>query len=431
MNVPGTVAFVFFCCTSAAPHTHSAVPNQGSVTHLTNGLWFDGTKFIKDDFYVEGQYLTHHPDERLSYTEVDLHGGYVVPPFGDAHEHNFDGVRGTAEVVKQYLADGIFYAQGMTDTTEGATEVLRASLVDTPASVDVTYAHGGLTGVNGHPKEVYEPLAHGIYTGLTPEQQAQVPGWHVREGKAYWEIPDLLTLDRKWPLILASKPDLIKVYLSDSAHFKQATQADPQLGKGIDPALVAPIVLKAHAAGLKVAAHIDTPYDFHVAVTSGVDEMGHMPGYGQTARDTPDTYRLDDADVALAAKRHVKLQATAGIEDGDYTSSVDRTARQATQRDNLRRIKAAGIEVLVGSDHYGQDALHEADYLQALGVWTNLEMLRMWSVDTPQTIFPKRKLGELKPGYEASFLVLKANPLEQWSAVHSITARWKQGQPLP
>jgi hypothetical protein len=35
----------------------------------------------------------------------------------------------------------------------------------------------------------------------------------------------------------------------------------------------------------------------------------------------------------------------------------------------------------------------------------------MFSVTTPQTIFPKRKIAQFKNGYEASFLVLKNDPL--------------------
>jgi len=51
----------------------------------------------------------------------------------------------------------------------------------------------------------------------------------------------------------------------------------------------------------------------------------------------------------------------------------------------------------------------------------------MYAVATPKDIFPDRKLGELKPGYEASFLVLSADPLKDWSATGKIQGRWKQG----
>jgi hypothetical protein len=41
----------------------------------------------------------------------------------------------------------------------------------------------------------------------------------------------------------------------------------------------------------------------------------------------------------------------------------------------------------------------------------NLTLLKMWCETTAFTIFPKRKIGYLKDGYEANFLVLTGNPL--------------------
>ncbi len=404
------------------------VPNAGRVTHFVNGRWFDGIRFVANDFYVEGGFLTHHPHERRSFDTVDLRGGYVVPPYGDAHEHNFDSVANTPKVTADYLRDGIFYAQGMTDTPAGAAQVVAKQMVNTPSTVDVTYAHGGLTGINGHPKDVYESLANGFYYPQTPEQRALVIGSHKAEGQAYWEIGSMADLNAKWPKILAGKPDLIKIYLAGSEHFKAATADDPQFGKGLDPALIAPIVTLAHAAGLKVAAHIDTAADFHVALLGGVDEMGHMPGYGLTAGEDRTPYRLADADIALCAKRRVKVQPTASLAFYEGVTDADLAARKASQIDNLRRLKAAGVEMVVGTDNYGRDSLKEADYLQAIGVFSNLEVLRMWAVATPKDVFPKRKLGELKPGYEASFLVLAGDPLQDWSASHVIRDRWKQGE---
>jgi hypothetical protein len=407
-----------------------APPHEEVVTHFTNGYWFDGTHFVQGDFYVEGTTLTRHPKERRSYAEVDLHGGYVVPPYGDAHEHNFDSLQMTRKVSAQYLKDGIYYAQGMTDVTSGAAEVVKAGMVNTPATVDVTYAHGGLTGINGHPKDVYESIANGFYYPRTDMQRKLVIEGEKMEGEAYWQIDSAATLEAKWTKILAAKPDLIKIYLGETENFKAYTKDEPRLGGGLDPELVPLIVAKAHAAGLKVAAHIDTAHDFHVAVTGGVDEMGHLPGYGMSATEDPAKYRLSDQDISLAAKRRVKLQATAELASEYSPSAADLAARRALQTDNLKRLKAAGVVVLVGSDRYSQDSVAEADYLQGLQIWTNLEMLRMWSVQTPETVFPKRKLGELKEGYEASFLVLKENPLENWAAVHQIADRWKQGQRL-
>jgi hypothetical protein len=47
--------------------------------------------------------------------------------------------------------------------------------------------------------------------------------------------------------------------------------------------------------------------------------------------------------------------------------------------------------------------------------------------DTPQTIFPHRKIGHLREGYETGFLVLSGNPLDNFERIKNIQLRFKQG----
>ncbi len=66
-----------------------------------------------------------------------------------------------------------------------------------------------------------------------------------------------------------------------------------------------------------------------------------------------------------------------------------------------------------------------------LGVFDALSLLRMWAETTPQAIFPERRIGLLRDGYEASFLALGGNPLEDSGNVRRIKLRFKQGILLP
>ncbi len=54
-------------------------------------------------------------------------------------------------------------------------------------------------------------------------------------------------------------------------------------------------------------------------------------------------------------------------------------------------------------------------------------MLKLFAETTPKMIFQKRKIGRLKSGYEASFLVLKSNPIEKFENIKEIKLRFKQG----
>lgn len=65
--------------------------------------------------------------------------------------------------------------------------------------------------------------------------------------------------------------------------------------------------------------------------------------------------------------------------------------------------------------------------LYHMKVFDNLTLLKMWCESTPETIFPNRKIGKLRDGYEASFLVLNGNPIENFEKVKEISMRFKQG----
>lgn len=404
-----------------------SVAKSKAVIAFTHGLWFDGAAFqLRTVLSVDGV-LADQTTQSVSQT-IDLHGGFVIPPFGDAHEHMFSSVATVSNETAMFLRDGIFYAQGVTEPISGSAKV--RPFVNRPDGVDVTYAHGGLTGDQGHPKEVYEGLALGTFY-KPGDHTAQLRASPLREGDAYWVIDTLEQLAERWPKILAGHPDLIKVYLTNSEHDAASRMQADKIGiVGLHPAMVAPIVERAHAAHLKVIAHVDTAADFHAALAAGVDEMAHLPGYCAKAIDDPKVYRLTMDDVSLAGRRHLRVIATASLCDNSYWPAADKAATRAGQIDNLRRLRAAGVVILVGSDSYGSDTVHEMAYLSGLGLWSNAELLRMATEQTDHDIFPARHIGTLTTGSETSFLVLHSNPLDRWSATSEIEARWKDGRPL-
>jgi imidazolonepropionase-like amidohydrolase len=94
---------------------------------------------------------------------------------------------------------------------------------------------------------------------------------------------------------------------------------------------------------------------------------------------------------------------------------------------NLRLLKRHGVKLLIGSDQFRQTSLPEILLISGLKVFTNLELLKMACEVTPQAIFPKRKIGFFRDGYEASFLVLDGNPLTNFEEIKNIGIRFKQG----
>jgi imidazolonepropionase-like amidohydrolase len=342
---------------------------------FTNGLWFDGTSFEKKTMYsVDGVFREAFDGEAA---EVDLSGRYVVPPFGDAHNHAFADGANVDEQLARYLRAGVFYVKNP-NNSPSLTAPLRAR-VNTPETVDVIYANGGLTRTGGHPSQLYARLG-------------------ARFDDAYLTVDSAADLERKWPSLLAGKPDFVKIYLEHSEGES----------RGLDAALVPRIVARAHRDGLRVSAHVTSAKDFRIAAAAGVDEITHLPLAPLTAED-----------AALAKQVTVVTTVLSHRPNEGFTGHGA----------NLALLKRAGVNVVLGVDG-DPTVVEEALAVAKLGVFTNVELLRMLTVGTPRAIFPARKIGRLAEGYEASLLALEANPLEDPAAVRRIAVRVKQGHVL-
>lgn len=368
-----------------------------------NGRWFNGQTFEQRTVYVvEGVFRMQH-DGAVDAT-IDLHGGYVIPPFAEAHNHHFGEEPNYQEQLKLYLRQGIFYAKNTNNVTKLAVPVRK--LVNLPESVDVLYANGGLTASGGHPVQIYDVMS------------GQLPGWTKKdmEDQAYFIIDNEKDLDRKWPLIMSGKPDFIKTYLEYSEEFEKR-KADPMYyGKrGLDPQLLPRIVQKAHAEGLRVVVHINTAADFRNAVSAGVDEITHLP-----------LERLTDADVKAAASRGlIVVTTTMSHRPTGHIKDIDDVHRY-----NINLLMRAGVRIAIGTDDNNRTVIAEAENLHRLGVFDNLTLLKLMTETTPQTIFPERKVGYLKDGYEANFLVLNGDPIADFVNITRVNARVKKGHLL-
>ncbi|HYR10768.1 MAG TPA: amidohydrolase family protein [Longimicrobium sp.] len=393
---------------------------------LANGRWWTGERFEPRTIYVVGGTFSAAAPARVDST-VDLRGGFVVPPFGDAHAHHFESQATTSRINELYLRDGIFYGMSLTNWTRRKAEVL--PFWRRPETIDVAFADAGITGTRGHPIVVYESLARGRYDFNADSLRP----WTDRraEGDAYFIADTEAELDAVWSRVVASEPDIIKIYLQNSERYDALLADTSRLGHtGLNPALVPSIVRRAHAAGLRVAAHVNTAADFRTAVAAGVDVMAHMPGGIIVESDDPAANRLTDADAREARQRGVTVIAGPLIILENYYRGRDPAARDTAlqvQLHNLRVLRRNAVPIAIGSDVYGSSARPEAAYMAGLGVFTPAEMLRMWSQTTPALIFPTRRIGRLAPGYEASLLVLECDPLARWECTGQVRLRIKEG----
>lgn len=387
-----------------------------------NGQWFDGKGFRPQTFYsVDGILTKKKP---LSDVEtVDLRNELVIPPFAEAHNHNLGSAiflnrDAIQKMIGRYLAAGVFYVKIPGNPGANAA-ILRRESVNRPDSVDVSYANGVLTSRDGHP--IGMTIEGFKEAGSTPPSVADL------DGSSIFVIESEADLLAKWAKIMASKPDFIKTILSHSENFA-SRRADPKLFgyNGLDPELLPRIVKQAHAAGLRVSTHIYSAADFAAAVRAGVDEINHMPGIRFDEGTSEADYAITPEVARRAAKQGITVVATAGLAQlfakGEALAKV-----QALQRKNLELLKKSGVRLAVGSDNYTDTSVEEAMYLMTLNVFDNVELLKMWCTASAQTTFRHRRIGYLREGYEASFIVLRGNPLQKFEYVKDIHLRFKQG----
>jgi imidazolonepropionase-like amidohydrolase len=434
---------------SAQSAPSAATPTTARNVALVNGQWFDGRAFAARTVYsVNGRFSSRKP-ARVD-TTVDLSGTWVVPPFGEAHNHNVDGVveGRTRAALARYIADGVFYVQIQGNFP--VSDSLRRRLpMNRPEGPDVALAQAFVTASGGHPIQLHESvlLPQGYYPGFTRER--------LRDS-LYVTLDSEADLERKWPQIRALHPDFIKAILWGSDEYPRRRDDSTYFGrKGLDPQLLPKLVARAHRDQLRVSVHINNAADFHYAVAAGVDEIAHggSPSFFNTIENRAADPAALRNPAALQQALLEALRAPAGNGRG-YVPIAEVDAREAARRgiavattvalltrapeparaplrpyvaENLKRLRDAGVTLVVGSDNPMDTSVLELEQLAALGVWDNLGLLKLWSEATPRAIYPGRRIGALADGYEASFLALGGNPLADISSMRQIRLRFKQG----
>lgn len=391
----------------------SAEPNY----RLENGLWFGDGGFTPKTAYIVDGALQFSDDVVEAQNVVNLQGGYVIPPLCEAHNHNLGAsVEGVDEAIRQYLEDGVFYVM-----LQGSFKLYRDRTIDkfnNSTSVDVAFANNGLTSSGGHPRALRESLMdrYGLYPDFTKE---------TLPDKGYFEADSLSQLHEKWALILAERPDFVKAMLYYSEEY-DARKDDPDYygRRGLNPELLPELAHMVHDAGLRLSVHVETDADMTAALRAGADMIAHLPSHDSNIL-------ISDETISLAKKTNAAILTT--------TSVAKRFEQRAphhyentlqAQRENLSRLDKAGVRLVLGSDNVRDTSHGEAQHLASLGVLENETILKMWTENCARTVFPERNVGRLAEGYEASFIVLETNPLEDFSAVRRISLRVKDGRVL-
>jgi imidazolonepropionase-like amidohydrolase len=348
---------------------------------------------------------------------VDLEGKWLIPGLVDLHVHSFGNT----------APGGVFDASGTANT---ATRVLRAGVV---AFLDLFGAEDQILPLRDQQRRGELGGARIFAAGPC----FTAPRGHCSE----YGIPTRLVASpeaarQQVGELMAKRPDVIKIVYD---HFDYGGTTMPSIDRPTLRALIA----TATEHGVGTVVHVGTWEDVREAVLAGATVVTHVPRNGVVPADIAelmassrvyhmptlvvhsdlseffdDPAILDSPLFAATAADAIRSAYRRGPEGLDERTrgwiERQRTAK-ADAIESVRRLHAAGVPMLVGTD--------AGNWGTVQGYSVHRELVRLveaglspWDALAAGTTSAAAVLGRrfgVRPGDEAHFVILDASPIEQ------------------
>jgi len=237
---------------------------------------------------------------------------------------------------------------------------------------------------------------------------------------------------------LPYRPDVIKVF-ADGWRYGRSSDLN-----SMDQATLAAIVKDAHGAGIPVITHTVTLEGARIAAAAGVDAVGHgvgdalvddaliatMKANGTAYVPTLVVYEPQQDRTFQPGEWKIMRAAERKREETRMAAPIEaipelEAKRWTIMQENVRRLKAAGIRVGIGTDagiggvYHGTSALREIYWLTKLG-FTPAEALAAGSSVSAGILRDGDVHGRIAPGQRADLVLTGGRPDERIDDIYDI-----------
>jgi imidazolonepropionase-like amidohydrolase len=341
---------------------------------------------------------------------------------------------------------------------------LRSPALDGPDDLGKAWAGylvAGVTSVNDFSVsgEMLAPIREMAGSDALPAPHLQlavrigVPGGHGTEygwGRSFTlEASTSRSARLAMARALPYRPDVIKVFADGWRYGRSPALADMN-----EPTLAA-IVAEARSAGIPVITHSVTLAGAKLAAAAGVDALGHgvgdslvdhelialMKARGTAYVPTLVAYEPQQDRTFLAAE-WARLRPIERAREERRTAAAQppvpalESGRWAIMRENVRRLKAAGIRIGIGTDagiggvYHGTATLREIVWLTRLG-FTPAEALAAATRDSAAILGRGARHGRIAPGQRADLVLTGGRPDERIEDLYDVRRVFVAGREMP
>ena len=393
-----------------------------------NGVVLDGREDMRPisgkAILTDGRQISDIIDAAAApegYTAVDLGGRYILPGLINLHVH-----LPASGKPKNKPTDAKKLARIMSSTSLTRTVLHRmcAGYARTELLSGVTTIRtvGGLLNCDS---DIRDGINAGETVGpriLAANMAVSVPGGHMAGSLAY-EARSAEEARQYVERIAADSPDLIKLMITGGV-LDAKVKGEPGELK-MPPEYVRAACGEAHARGLKVAAHVESPEGVRVALENGVDSIEHG------AMPDEDILRLfRERGAALVTTLSPALPYAEFDRAISHASELEQFNGKVVFRGIIECAKAclaAGIPVGIGTDtgcpyitHY--DMWRELIYFSRYCGVSPAFALYTATLGNARIAGIGAETGSIEKGKCADLIVCDKNPLEDLSALRRLFA---------